>query len=222
MSLLMKLQCIVFDIDGTLIDNTQDIIYLFQDTIERFLGPTKNLTTQEVLALWGPPGDEIFKQVFPPHIAEEAWKYFLRSYRDQHSTKAFFSRDQLLNIKAKLSYLTIFTGKSKKTCEITLDKLEIRDLFDLVLTGNDVPRSKPHPDALLHTIDKLHLLKDETLFIGDSHLDIQAGKEAGVYTAAALWGTMEPEKILAENPNYVFQTPENFIDFVTRLTPYTN
>jgi HAD superfamily hydrolase (TIGR01549 family) len=215
----MKIQCIVFDIDGTLIDNTQDIVGLFQDTIIKFMGPEKRLTTQEVLALWGPPGDEIFKQVFPPNIAEEAWEDFLKSYRINHSDKAFFSREQLERIKQKLRYLTIFTGKSKKTCEITLEKLGIKDLFDLILTGNDVPRSKPYPDALLLMIDKLHLPRDGVLFIGDSHLDVQAGAGAGINTAAALWGTMEPEKVLAQNPDYIFQTPEDFFDFVMGLSP---
>lgn len=217
----MKISCVCFDIDGTLIDNTQDIVELFQGIIVKYLGSERKLSTQEVLAHWGPPGDEIFRKIFPPEVVETAWMEFLRLYGINHPTTGFFSKNQLLRIKEKVQYMTIFTGKSRPTCEITLEKLAIKELFDLILTGNDAPRSKPYPDALLQMIATLHLQKDETLFLGDSHLDIQAGAGAGIYTAAAVWGTMEPDKLLAQKPDFVFQTPDEFIDFVLQLNHST-
>ncbi len=208
----MKLQCLVFDVDGTLIDNTEVIIRLFQGIVERYLG--KVMSKQEVLALWGPPGDEIFRKIFPPDKVKPAWEEFLQEYRDLHDTTGFFTKEQLLDIRKKVPYVTIFTGKSRTTMAITLEKLGIIEIFDLILTGNDVVRSKPYPDALYQIISSLYLNKNETLFIGDSHLDIIAGKTAGIKTAAALWGAVETQKLLESGPDYVFKTPQEFIDFV--------
>lgn len=174
----------------------------------------KEMSDQEVLSLWGPPGDEIFRNVFPSDLVDPAWTEFLQSYREIHSTTGFFTRDQLVKIKTNVPYLTIFTGKSRTTMGITLEKLGIFDLFDLILTGNDVTRSKPYPDALYRTVSTFNLNKDETLFIGDSHLDIMAGKAAGIKTAAALWGAVEPQRLLESRPDYTFGTPKEFMDFV--------
>ena len=208
----MKIQCLVFDVDGTLIDNTIAIIRLFQDIVKKYLG--KEMSDQEVLSLWGPPGDEIFKSVFTSDVFDLAWEEFLQNYREAHSTTGFFTKDQLSDIKNNIPYITIFTGKSRHTMAITLEKLGIIDIFDLILTGSDVTHSKPYPDALYQIISTLHLNKNEILFIGDSHLDIIAGKAAGIKTAAALWGAVETQKLLESEPDYTFETPQEFIDFI--------
>ncbi|MFW9905137.1 MAG: HAD family hydrolase [Candidatus Thorarchaeota archaeon] len=208
----MKLDCLVFDVDGTLVDNANLIIQLFQEIALKYLG--RKMSKQEVISLWGPPGDEIFKNVFPADILTPAWTEFLSRYNSIHPTEGFFTADQLNDMKKFVQYLAIFTGKSRKTMKMTLKKLGLIDVFDVILTGNDVERSKPYPDALFRIINVLSLNKTETLFIGDSPLDIMAGKAAGIKTAAALWGTIEESKLIESQPDYIFRTPEELLNFV--------
>jgi phosphoglycolate phosphatase-like HAD superfamily hydrolase len=208
----MKLQCLVFDVDGTIVDNPKIIVRLFQELVMEYLD--KQMTSEEVMALWGPPGDEIFREVFPADVVNDAWQKFLHRYRESQPKTGFFTIDQIKELKKLVPFVTIFTGKSKYTLSISLDKLGMSEIFDLIVTGNDVERSKPYPDALFQIIGVLNLNKNATLFLGDSHLDIIAGKSAGVKTAAALWGAMEAQKLLDSKPDYVFKTPAEFIDFV--------
>ncbi len=210
----MKLSCLVFDVDGTLVDNANLIIRLFQEVVLKYLG--KKMSKQEVVSLWGPPGDEIFRSVFPSDVLTSAWNEFLFRYDEIHPTEGFFSTDQLQDIKCHVQYLAIFTGKSRKTMSMTLGKLGLTQTFDIVLTGNDVERSKPYPDALFRIVSVLNLNKAEILFIGDSPLDVIAGKAAGIKTAAALWGTIEESKLIASQPDYIFKTPEELIQFVSK------
>jgi HAD superfamily hydrolase (TIGR01549 family) len=202
------------DVDGTLLDNTNSIVSLFQDIVIKYLGEGKKMSKTEVMSLWGPPGDEIFRKVFPPDIVDEAWNEFLSKYRETHTKEGFFSSDELNNFRKYIKYLAIFTGKSRYTNIISLEELGITDCFDLIYTGSDVKNSKPHPDALFRILEDLELNSDEVLFIGDSHLDILAGKAAGVPTAAAKWGAVETEKLLQSNPDFVFETPKEFIQFI--------
>ena len=181
------------------------------------MGPEHRMSTEEVLSLWGPPGDEIFRNVFPSEVLDEAWAEFLYHYRKNHTKDGFFTRDQINDFRKNVEYLTIFTGKSTHTNDITLETLGITDCFDLIYTGNDVSKSKPYPEALIRTMEDLNLQQDEVLFIGDSHLDIQAGKSAGIVTAAALWGAIEKEKLLNSNPDHVFETPDDFISYVNQI-----
>jgi HAD superfamily hydrolase (TIGR01549 family) len=174
------------------------------------------MSKEEVLGLWGPPGDEIFKSVFPSDVVEEAWNEFLVQYRNYHTKEGFFSRTQLQKFRDKVPFVTIFTGKSRQTNKISLEELGISDCFDLIYTGNDVKKSKPDPEAIHRIMEDLELEKNEVIFIGDSHLDIQAGKSAGIFTAAALWGAIETEKLLDTNPDFIFHSPSDFIEFINK------
>ena len=212
--IMPKIQCIIFDVDGTLLDNTNFIISLFQDTVIKYLGPAKSMSMNEVLSLWGPPGDEIFRKVFPPEVVDEAWSEFLIKYRNTHTKTGFFSRVELNDFRKYVQYLAIFTGKSRYTNTISLEELDITDCFDLIYTGSDVENSKPHPDALFLILEDLDLNPDKVIFVGDSHLDIIAGKAAGILTAGAEWGAVELEKLLQSQPDHVFKTPNDFIKFI--------
>lgn len=208
----MKITCLIFDVDGTIINNTIAIVRLFQATVKEYTG--RDMSDQEVLSLWGPPGDEIFRKLFPAEVLDEAWTKFQQKYEEALPSEGYFTKHQFVEMKNHIPFITIFTGKSRQTLTITLEKLGLGDNFDLIFTGNDVPRSKPFPDALFQIIGILQLKKEETLFLGDSHLDIQAGKAAGIKTAGALWGSVEPEKLINSQPDFVFKTPNDFRTFV--------
>ncbi|MHA2156207.1 MAG: HAD family hydrolase [Candidatus Hodarchaeales archaeon] len=208
------IDCIIFDVDGTLLDNTDSIISLFQDIVVKYLGSDKSMTKREVLSLWGPPGDEIFRKIFPPNIVDKAWSEFLAKYRETHTKEGFFSRRELSDFRKYVQYLAIFTGKSRYTNTISLEELGITDCFDLIYTGSDVENSKPYPDALFRILEDLSLNPEEVIFIGDSHLDIIAGKAAGVPTAGVTWGSVEIDKLLQCKPDYVFNTPFEFTQFI--------
>jgi len=211
----MEIQCLIFDVDGTLVPNVNALIELFQDLVKKYL--KKNLSRDEVLSLWGPPDNEIFKTIFPDDIRKQAWPEFLERYENGHPIEGYFSKDQFQLLKDKFRYLAVFTGKGKITCEITLNKIGLTEVFDIILTGNDVKRSKPYPDALFQILEFLNLKKNQTLFLGDSHLDIIAGKAAGILTAGALWGSAEVEKLINSKPDYLFQTPPQFMNFILHV-----
>ena len=210
----MNISCIIFDVDGTLLDNTKYIIKIFQDLLIKYLGASSSMSSEEVLGLWGPPGDVIFQNIYPPEIVEVAWAEFLDLYRKDHPKMGFFTSNQINSFRNYVEYLAIFTGKGRRTNDITLDVLGFNDCFDVIFTGNDVVNSKPDPEALFQILDILKLNKNEVLFIGDSYLDIEAGKAAGIPTAGALWGAVEIGKLTDSKPTYIFESPSEFINFV--------
>ena len=214
----MKLCCIIFDVDGTLVDNTDFIINQFKKTVKKFL--KKNLTDEEVTDNFGPPERVIFSNMFPAEDKAKAWEYFLEIYKENHPNDSFFDDNDFQKIRRQVKYLGIFTGKGRDTLSITLDKLSLHGYFDIMYTGDDVERSKPFPEAILKILASLNLNKEETLFFGDSHLDILAGKSAGVKTAAASWVAYDPDNLKKSEPDFIFNTPSEFLEFVEKLEPY--
>jgi len=82
------------------------------------------------------------------------------------------------------------------------------------VTGEDVSRSKPDPEGVQLALMRLEAPPEEAMLVGDSPLDIQAGRAAGVETGAALWGTKQRQELLTSTPDYVFPSVPDFIDHV--------
>jgi pyrophosphatase PpaX len=89
-----------------------------------------------------------------------------------------------------------------------IGRLELAGLFDFVICGDDVRNYKPHPEPLLTTLAALKRLPSEAIMVGDSHVDILAGKAAGTRTALFLpesqGGFHDLTRLHATEPDHIF------------------
>ena len=81
----------------------------------------------------------------------------------------------------------------------------IAGLFDHVLFLDDGRAYKPDPQGLLQVMSAVSATKEEVLFIGDSHVDVQCARRTGVASAAALWGSVNVQAVLKESPDLVLR-----------------
>ncbi|MBI3399329.1 MAG: HAD family hydrolase, partial [Deltaproteobacteria bacterium] len=84
--------------------------------------------------------------------------------------------------------LAIATNKPLNLTERILDGLNIANYFQKVVGGDGVQNKKPAPEAIENILKELHVLPKKAVFIGDSKIDIEAGKKAGVVTIGAVYG----------------------------------
>ncbi len=80
----------------------------------------------------------------------------------------------------------------------------------------DVPK-KPDPTSALKIAEICGVEPSEILFIGDSVYDIQTGKNAGMRTVAVTWGYQPKDALLAENPDFIADTPAEIIQYIKAL-----
>ncbi len=205
----MKFSCLVFDVDGTLAKNANLIYTLFKELFLKF--KNQEITIDDLQTIYGPPAEEIFAKHFPDE-KEEVMSYYLTEYEKKHSDIGYFSQNELDRLKEKY-LLTIFTGKGRQGLDITLRKLNLTN-FDYIVCGSDLSRSKPHPDGLLKIINHFQLEKESVLMLGDSPLDVYASRAAGIKVAGALWGTIEDQSLKETKPDYLFETPEEFLEWL--------
>jgi HAD superfamily hydrolase (TIGR01509 family) len=89
-----------------------------------------------------------------------------------------------------------------------LTRLALTELFDFVICGDEVQNYKPHPEPLLRTLDALQRLPIEAIMIGDSHVDVLAGKAVGMRTALYLPADHSPfhnaDRLRATEPDHIF------------------
>ena len=97
--------------------------------------------------------------------------------------------------------MAIVTSRLSESCETWVEDLEIEQYIDLVVGTERYRHAKPKPDGIIETCEMLNVGHDSVVYIGDNVSDVQAGKNAGVYTVGFITNEEKREKIEAEKPN---------------------
>ncbi|MCX7854339.1 MAG: HAD family hydrolase, partial [Caldilineales bacterium] len=84
--------------------------------------------------------------------------------------------------------LALVTTRDREAVGHFLQRNGLADLFDAVVTRDDVRRLKPHPEPVILAAQRLGLTPQECLMVGDTAVDIQAGGAAGARTVGVLCG----------------------------------
>lgn len=198
---MKKYKGIIFDIDGTLTSTNELIFATFNHIAEKYEGRT--YSDEDIISMFGPTEDVILKEKFNGDKFKEVYDEYYRFYRENHPRMADLYPgivDILKDLKAKNILISIFTGKGRKTTEITLEILGIKNFFDLVVTGDDVKNHKPSPEGIFKFLNSFNLNRDEVLMVGDSVADILAAKEAKIDIASVVWDSYAKDEVIKLNP----------------------
>jgi pyrophosphatase PpaX len=204
----MRYQTVLFDLDGTLIDSGAAILASFHHATETILG--RRFADDVVLASVG--GHSIHRQMaaFDPERVDELVDAYRAHNLDLYRQIRLFPSieavlERLRDDERKLGVVTV---KSRVTVELTFQLLPLGSFFETVVTGDDVERHKPEPDALLLALDRLGGEPASAAYVGDSPFDIQAAKAAGMGAIAVTWGGIHRrERLEAEQPDALADRP---------------
>ncbi len=117
------------------------------------------------------------------------------------------------NLKSNNIKIAIVTSSPSLYCNKIL-KINNWE-FDSIVTYHDTRNKKPHPEPILLSIQNLKEEVSNVLSLGDREIDIIASNKAGVYSGACLWDSDELEEVRIANPNFVFNSPKELIDFLS-------
>ena len=95
---------------------------------------------------------------------------------------------------------------------------KLEDCFSPILGPEKVKSGKPSPDMFLECARDWDLPVGELLVVGDTELDMTAGRSAGIARAAALWGYTDKETLLAEGPEYMVAEPTALGEIVLKTS----
>ncbi|CDQ19243.1 pyrophosphatase PpaX [Halobacillus karajensis] len=199
----MSIRTILFDLDGTLIDTNELIIASFTHTIEQY--SDRSYEREEILDFIGPPLKESLQKINPARVEEMVETYRKHNIENHnHFVKAYEGVVETIeSLKAEGYKLGIVTTKMRNTVQMGLELTKLDDLFETVITLDDVNNAKPHPEPIVKALNNLDAQASEALMVGDNTHDIEAGQNAGTKTAGVAW-TIKGRKILDDlNPDYM-------------------
>lgn len=199
-----RVDTVLFDLDGTLLDTKPLIDKSFVYTFQHFF-PNHNLTDQELASFFGPTLHETFSRYAKDEAQIQEMIDYYRKYNEENHNKENIKPfngclDMLKTLHRKGYKLGIVSSKKKDTVMLGLDLYDMAKYFDVIIGGDDVSNPKPAPDGILKAIEILHP-EANILYVGDNPTDIEAGINARVKTCDVMYSEKfeECEKL---NPNY--------------------
>lgn len=207
----MKYTDIVFDIDGTLVDNEKAVIATWQQTLRELFG--KEYATNELDFVLGIPGETSMRKLGAADPAE-AFKVWGKNFISHRSDIALFPyiEETVSELKRRGLELGMVTSRTREELhnDYALDR--IIDQFGTIVCVTDTANPKPHPDPLLTYLDKRHVMRQGVLYIGDSIYDARCAYAAGVDFGLAQWGGHSDLEGMVSK--FLFRTPAEILDVV--------
>ncbi len=215
----------MFDLDGTLIDSVPAYTKMLEIIVSRLnLNPASKEVVAELmkggLAAWEilipeemkGRKEELREQIM--EIGMEAGReIFLNEVRLIPGSTEVFS--QLSTNKIKIGMVTSTHAKFLDGKLVPLKEKGIDELIDVVITIEDAPNVKPAPDPLIECALRLGVAEEKSVYVGDSHIDIRAGKAAGMMTVGVLTGIDNYETLEKEGPDMIVDSVFDLRDVFT-------
>lgn len=199
-----RIQALCFDVDGTLSDTDNHLV----ERIARVFNPihrlfpsvdSKSLARRIVMASES-PGNFILG--IPDIFGFDGMLYKLSDLVYRIGIRANYADIQPIpGIIENIQHLShhypmaIVSNRGARSTNIFLDKFDLTGAFRCIATAQTCKYSKPYPDPVLWAADQMGISPTSCLMIGDTTIDIRAGKSAGAQTVGVLCGFGEVDEL---------------------------
>jgi phosphoglycolate phosphatase len=187
----MTYKAVIFDLDGTLVNSLQDLADATNYAL-KFFGKQvhnteafKQMVGEGTRTLISRALNNKNAELIEPVLAKMREKYMqicLNKSLPYNGLKEVV--DELAKRKFKLAVLT---NKDEKMAQKIVSHF-FDGLFQIVKGTIDAVAVKPQPTAVLQVLEKLGVRPEETIFVGDSKIDVQTAKAAGIKAVGVSWG----------------------------------
>lgn len=215
MGVKMQLKAVIFDLDGTIADTIKLTLYSIREYIRIKTG--KQYTDEDILAEFGPIDTYIIRKFIPDNTGENFISDYVKLVSDcfDKMVKPIEGISEMLSfIKNKGIKTALFTGRSRITAELVLEKLGIKQYFDNIMAGDDTSKFKPNPEGIIKSLAVLGVNPEECAYVGDFDVDIHASRNAGTMAILALWSATANKELIKLNPDAAFETPYELINWI--------
>ena len=214
------IRCVLFDLDGTLIDSALDLA-LAADEMRVARGmPSLPATAYRASAGSGARGMLAVAFGLTPHHQDFAAlrEEFLDRY-ERRLTRLTRPFEQVEELLATLNHRGVAWGVvTNKHRRFTLPLTATMPMFrraGVIVSGDSTPYSKPHPAPILEAMRQLDVEAGDCLYVGDDERDMLAGRAAGVATVAASYGYLGPDASIERWPaDAVIHRPADLLKLI--------
>ena len=205
---MLKYQNYIFDLDGTLVNSSEEVLNCFQRAFdEADYKIDSNKLTSDVI---GPPLRQIIQTIAPELVDEDKINEIMLNFRriydyDENDISVMYAGmfEFLSELKNNGKRLFIATFKPRIPTIRLAKKFELDKLFDDIYTIDKFGKKITKEEMITNIISTYRLDKSQTVMIGDAASDMTAAKGAGIEGIGVLWGYGSNKTSLKENADYI-------------------
>lgn len=200
--------------DGTLIDSMDVYHAIIRDVME-CLGMEMTHSREVIFEILS-EGKNLSDIIFPHdvknrrRIVDHFRALIMEKFKEAFSRGKVKVIDEVSTLLGELRSKGFYLGiATSSMTEIVVPFLKARNLHSYlhcVIGRTEIPQLKPSPAPLLRCMEILHVEPPETIYVGDSAVDIQAGKAAGAWTVGVLTGSSDLNRLEAEAPDAILHS----------------
>lgn len=199
-----RIQALCFDIDGTLSDTDDAYVQKVARWLRpgRFLLPNRDesrLARRMVMALETPGNlfHSFSDRIGLDRVLAQWNDRLIKVGRERWEINTILMpgvRELLSELHSRYP-MAVVSARGERTVLAFLEQHELIHFFQVIVSGQSVRFTKPFPDPILYAAQGMHVLPEACLMIGDTTVDILAGKAAGAQTVGVLCGFGEREEL---------------------------
>ena len=220
MESMSKIEAVLFDLDGTLLDSFPDFLASLESI--NINGSSKKIDESNVRANVSDGSSKLLKLVFDIDTDDEGFDEHKRNFLNEYEKNIlmygnlFHGVSDLLNflLDKKIPY-GIVTNKPRKYTEIILKKSSLLRQSKVVICCDDGFKSKPNPEGINHACNILGVPNSKCIYVGDHENDLNASLAAGTISGVCTFGYGFKKGLIIDGAEN-FESPLQILDFIKR------
>ncbi len=221
---MRKLDTILFDLDGTLINTNEIIISSFFASFKRYF-PNLVLSREKVMTFIGPTLHETYGNYTSDPVLIEKLINAYREYYVKYEMGNFSIYPQVKEVIKALydeGYnLGIVTSKYKEAAWPSFTYYGLEKYFKVFVALDDVTYPKPNKEPILTALSRFPSY-NKAIMIGDNQGDILAGKNAGIYCAGVEWSLKGKDHLLEVEPDFMLSNMKDIYRIIKIINEEAN
>lgn len=215
----MRFNSIIFDLDGTLIDSLADIADSMNRVLKKHGLPEHDMQTYRYFIGYGVP--VLVQKAVPLHLSEEgiiesyAWE-FRETYGKNYNvmTKLYDGIPAMLDkLSDRKIRMSIFSNKPDNFTKKCVREFLQPWKFECVIGhGSGIP-PKPDPTGVLKILKEMEQKPADTIYLGDSGIDMITAVSAGMFPIGALWGFRDRDELRENGARELVKDPRAILAF---------
>lgn len=215
------MKAIIFDLDGTLTDTLTALAHfgnvaltangfepIEKDKYKYLVGNGRNVLIHRMLAYYNADTEENYEKVgavYDEHYEADP----------MYKTDAYDGiKDALRTLKEHGIKLAVCTNKPDNVAQDVIKLVFGEGTFDFVCGVYEGSLPKPDPSRALLIAEKLGVTPDECIFTGDTYVDIETAKNAGMTPLGVLWGFRDRKELEDAGAKYIISSPDEYINYI--------
>jgi len=205
-----KIRALCFDVDGTLSDTDDMYVKKVARFVPRFLFRNPYYTARRLVMWVEAPGNALLGLTDTIGLDDEMIAFI--NWLNRHSgekAKHFMlvpGVDQMLERLHGNYPMAVVSARDRHGTMDFLEQFDLVRYFDHVITALSAEHTKPYPDPILLAAEKMGVAPEECLMVGDTTVDIRAGKAAGAQAVGVLCGFGEREELERKGANLILES----------------